>query len=79
MALFVGIDVSKDKFDACGIGEEGEKVFSLTAAMDRKGFEKLIFHLKGKVLPASRSRIHRLLPYRPLLLSYRKRLPGCHH
>jgi transposase len=48
MALFVGIDVSKDKFDACGIGEEGEKVFSLTATMDRKGFEKLIVHLKMK-------------------------------
>jgi transposase len=48
MALFVGIDVSKDKFDACGIGEEGEKVFSLTASMDRKGFEKLTFHLKRK-------------------------------
>jgi len=45
MALFVGIDVAKDKFDACGIGEGGEKVFSLTATMDRKGFEKLIFHL----------------------------------
>jgi transposase len=48
MALFVGIDVSKDKFDACGIGEEGAKVFSLTAPMDRKGFEKLILHLKRK-------------------------------
>ena len=48
MALFVGIDVSKEKFDACGIGREGEKVFSLTATMDRKGFEKLTFHLKRK-------------------------------
>ena len=48
MALFVGIDVSKDKFDACGIGEAGERVFSLAAAMDRKGFEKLLLHLKGK-------------------------------
>jgi len=46
--MFVGIDVSKDKFDACGIGEEGEKVFSLTATMDRKGFEQLTFHLKRK-------------------------------
>ncbi|MGD0661327.1 MAG: IS110 family transposase [Syntrophorhabdales bacterium] len=46
MALFVGIDVAKDKFDACGIGEEGEKVFSLTATMDKKGFENLIFHLR---------------------------------
>ena len=48
MALFVGINVAKDKFDACGIGEGGEKVFSLTATMDRKGFEKLLLHLKGK-------------------------------
>ena len=47
MALFVGIDISKDKFDACGIGGGGEKVFSLTASMDREGFEKLVFHLKG--------------------------------
>jgi transposase len=47
MALFVGIDVSKDKFDACGIGEGGEKIFSLTSTMDRKGFEKLMSHLKG--------------------------------
>ena len=47
MALFVGIDVAKDKFDACGIGEDGKKVFSLTAAMDKKGFEDLIFHLNG--------------------------------
>ena len=47
MALFVGIDVAKDKFDACGIDEGGEKVFSLTSTMDRKGFEKLMFRLKG--------------------------------
>ena len=47
MALFVGIDVAKDKFDACGIGEEGRKIFSLTTTMDKKGFEKLIVHLKG--------------------------------
>ncbi len=25
MALYIGIDVSKDKFDACGIGESGKK------------------------------------------------------
>ncbi len=46
MALYVGIDVSKDKFDACGIGERGEKVFTLSSPMDRKGFEKLMLHLK---------------------------------
>jgi len=40
MNCFVGIDVSKEKFDACGIGEQGEKVFSLACTMDREGFKK---------------------------------------
>lgn len=40
--------MSKDKFDACGIGEGGKKVFSLTSPMDRNGFEKLVLHLKGR-------------------------------
>ncbi len=48
MALFVGIDVAKDKCDACGIGEGGEKIFSLTSSMDRKGFEKLMAHLNDR-------------------------------
>ncbi len=51
MALFVGIDVSKDTFDACGIGEDGEKAFSLTSTMDRNGFEKLVLHVKGTRSP----------------------------
>ena len=42
---FVGIDVSKDKFDACGITGEEAKLFQFSAAMDRKGFEKLKGHL----------------------------------
>jgi transposase len=42
MSFFVGLDVSKEKFDVCCIGEEGEKVFTLTCSMDRGGFEKLI-------------------------------------
>ena len=37
----VGIDVSKDKFDACGITGEEVKLFQISVAMDRKGFEKL--------------------------------------
>jgi transposase len=45
MNFFVGLDVSKEKFDACCIGEKGEKVFSLTCSMDREGFEKLIVRL----------------------------------
>jgi transposase len=42
---FVGIDVSKDKFDACGITGEEAKLFQFSATMDRKGFEKLKGHL----------------------------------
>jgi transposase len=38
---FVGIDVSKDKFDACGITRDEAKLFQFSATMDRKGFEKL--------------------------------------
>ncbi len=37
----VGIDISKDKFDACGITGEEVKLFQISVAMDRKGFEKL--------------------------------------
>ena len=42
---FVGIDISKDKFDACGITREEAKLFQISATMDRKGFEKLKRHL----------------------------------
>jgi transposase len=42
---FVGIDISKDKFDACGITREEVKLFQFSTAMDRKGFEKLKGHL----------------------------------
>jgi len=42
---FVGIDVSKDKFDACGITGDETKLFQFSATMDRKGFEKLKGHL----------------------------------
>ena len=42
---FIGIDVSKDKFDACGITGDETKLFQFSATMDRKGFEKLKGHL----------------------------------
>jgi len=42
---FVGIDISKDKFDACGITREETKLFQISTTMDRKGFEKLKGHL----------------------------------
>jgi len=50
MALFVGIDVSKEKFDACGVGDDGTKVFSVTCPMNREGFEKLVLHLPETAL-----------------------------
>ena len=43
----VGIDISKDKFDACGITGEEAKLFQISAAMDRKGFEKLKRHFSA--------------------------------
>jgi len=39
------IDVSKDKFDTCGITGDEAKLFQFSATMDRKGFEKLKGHL----------------------------------
>ncbi len=43
--MYVGIDVSKEKFDACGIGDEGKKLFSLSCPMNRDGFDKLVTRL----------------------------------
>src|SRR5512135_1433542 len=43
--MYVGIDVSKEKFDACGIGDEGKKLFSLSCSMNRDGFDKLVLQL----------------------------------
>src|SRR5512137_80058 len=48
MALYVGIDVSKEKFDACGIGDEGKKLFSLSFPMNREGFDKLVLQLTAR-------------------------------
>jgi transposase len=42
---FLGIDVSKETFDACCIPSHGERLFNLSASMDRKGFEGLIKQL----------------------------------
>ena len=42
---FVGIDISKDKFDTCGITGKEAKLFQFSATMDRKGFDKLKGHL----------------------------------
>ncbi len=45
MNFFVGLDVSKEKFDACGIRDKGEKVFTIACSMNREGFEELIVRL----------------------------------
>ena len=39
--FFVGIDVSKEKFDVCCIDGTGEKLFRLSTEMKRSGFEEL--------------------------------------
>ena len=44
---FLGIDVSKETFDGCCINMKGERLFSLSTSMDRKGFEELIKQLLG--------------------------------
>ncbi len=44
---FLGIDISKETFDACCIPSHGERLFNLSASMDRKGFEELIKQLSA--------------------------------
>ena len=48
---FLGIDVSKETFDACCIPSQGERLFNLSASMDRKGFEELIKQLSTLSIP----------------------------
>lgn len=48
---FLGIDVSKDKFDAYCIDITGEKQFYLSCPMDRTGFEKLVSRLGALSIP----------------------------
>lgn len=48
---FLGIDVSKDKFDAYCIDIDGEKHFYLSCPMDRTGFEKLVSRLGSLSIP----------------------------
>jgi len=43
--VFIGIDISKDKFDTFGITNDEVKLFQFSATMDRQGFEKLKGHL----------------------------------
>ncbi len=48
---FLGIDVSKETFDACCIPSHGEGLFSRSASMDRKGFEELIKQVSALSIP----------------------------
>lgn len=45
--FFVGIDVSKEKFDVCCLNSAGNKLFRLAAAMNRRGFKELMEKLSS--------------------------------
>jgi transposase len=47
VSLFLGIDISKEKFDACCIGSNGEKRFLISASMSREGFEELVMKVSS--------------------------------
>jgi transposase len=47
---FLGIDISKETFDACCINNQGNRRFSISTSMDRKGFEELIKQLASLVV-----------------------------
>ncbi len=48
---FLGIDISKGKFDGCCIDGAGRQLFHVSLPMNRAGFEKLITHLCATSLP----------------------------
>jgi transposase len=48
---FLGIDVSKETFDASCINTGGERLFSLSTSMNREGFEDLIQRLSSLSIP----------------------------
>lgn len=48
---FLGINVSKETFDACCIHSRGERLLNRSASMDRKGFEELIKQLSTLSIP----------------------------
>jgi len=67
---FVGIDVSKDKFDACGITGGEVKLFQFSATMDRKGFEKLKGHLAAASISSILIGMESTASYHVNLFSY---------
>ncbi len=48
---FLGIDVSKETFDGCCINTKGERLFSISTSMEKKGFEELITQLSTLSIP----------------------------
>ncbi len=48
---FLGIDVSKETFDACCLNSKGERFFSLSTSMNREGFEELLKQLSSLSIP----------------------------
>ena len=42
LKIFLGIDISKEKFDACCLGSDGGRLFRITASMNRSGFDELL-------------------------------------
>ena len=55
-SFFLGIDISKEKFDVCCKGSTGEKLFRVSACMNRNGLAELLVKLsciagpKGSIL-----------------------------
>ena len=49
--FFLGIDISKEKFDACLMGTNGEKLFQMAAPIDRAGFDELLGRLSSVAGP----------------------------
>jgi transposase len=44
---FLGIDISKEKFDACCIGSDGERLFRISASMSKAGFDELLMKVSS--------------------------------
>ena len=45
--IFLGIDISKEKFDACCIGSNGDKLFRVSASMSKVGFDELLMKVSS--------------------------------
>jgi len=67
---FVGIDISKDKFDVCGITGAEAKLFQFSAIMDRQCFEKLKRHLASVSIPSVLIGMESTASYHVNLFSY---------